>query len=192
MYGEQQLDNVFVTADHHFGHDNIRNFCNRPFNTVEDMDEILIKKWNERVGTDGVVYHLGDFTLGRYAENYFKQLNGFIHIIPGGHDSRWMARDTYAKYTSASGESICICPPILEIGVKVFGVSRPLTIVMCHYAMRVWNKSHYGSMHLYGHSHGRLPGLGRSMDVGVDAHNFYPISLREVLDELQRIPKPNL
>jgi calcineurin-like phosphoesterase family protein len=46
--------------------------------------------------------------------------------------------------------------------------------------MRVWDQSHHGSWHLYGHSHGKLPDLGLSTDVGVDGHNFQPWSFEEV------------
>jgi calcineurin-like phosphoesterase family protein len=60
----------------------------------------------------------------------------------------------------------------------------PETIILCHYAMRVWDRSHYGSMHLYGHSHGHLPDYGKSMDVGVDCHNYYPISVDHVRERL--------
>ena len=53
-------------------------------------------------------------------------------------------------------------------------------IVLCHYAFRVWRNAHHGSWHLYGHSHGSLPSAGRSMDVGVDCHDFSPISYEQV------------
>lgn len=55
-------------------------------------------------------------------------------------------------------------------------------IVLLHYAMKVWNASHYGTWHLYGHTHGELPDdeTSLSFDVGVDCHNFYPISYDEV------------
>lgn len=193
MYGEQQLDSVFFTADSHFGHANILEYTHRPFSDIEEMNAGLIERWNKRVGPDDVVYDLGDFTLGmgRDAGKYFSKLNGMIHVIPGGHDYRWTT-GLEDRLHSASGWEVSILPPLFDISIRTSYLERPLTIVLCHYAMRVWNKSHYGSLHLYGHSHGTLPGLGRSMDVGVDAHNFYPISLREVMDALQRIPKPNL
>ena len=60
-------------------------------------------------------------------------------------------------------------------------------IVLCHYAMLVWNKSHHGSWMLHGHSHGTLkyPFAAKILDVGVDSHNFYPISLDFVIDTLK-------
>ena len=56
--------NIFFTSDTHFHHDNIIRFCNRPFKDVYHMDEELIKRWNEKVGPDDIIYHLGDFAWG--------------------------------------------------------------------------------------------------------------------------------
>ena len=53
-------------------------------------------------------------------------------------------------------------------------------IVICHYAMKTWAKSHYNSWQLFGHSHGELKGVGKQMDIGVDTHNFYPYSFNEI------------
>ena len=58
---------------------------------------------------------------------------------------------------------------------------------MSHYSMQVWNKSHHGSIHLFGHSHGSLKGIGRSMDVGIDTNNLYPYHLDEILYNLKDI-----
>ena len=61
----------------------------------------------------------------------------------------------------------------------------PQVIVLCHYALRVWDRAHYGSWHLYGHSHGQLPSLGLSLDVGVDCHGYRPLNLVEVGDRMR-------
>ena len=53
--------------------------------------------------------------------------------------------------------------------------------------MRVWDRSHYGSWHLFGHSHGALPGYGLSLDVGVDCTGFKPISLEQVAEKMATI-----
>ena len=58
------------------------------------------------------------------------------------------------------------------------------TIVLCHYGMRVWNKSHHGSYQLYGHSHGHLPGTTQSQDVGVDCWNFTPVEFKDILKRM--------
>jgi len=61
-------------------------------------------------------------------------------------------------------------------------------VVVCHYAMRVWPKSHYNSWQLYGHSHGRLGGIGKQYDIGVDNNNFYPVSFNEICEIMQNKP----
>jgi calcineurin-like phosphoesterase family protein len=61
------------------------------------------------------------------------------------------------------------------------------TIVLCHYAMRSWPLSHYASWHLFGHHHGRLESYGLSFDCGVDANNYYPVSLEKVEKRMSRL-----
>jgi calcineurin-like phosphoesterase family protein len=54
--------------------------------------------------------------------------------------------------------------------------------------MRTWNKRHHGAIHLYGHSHGTLPGDAQSCDVGVDCWDFYPVSLAQIKARLAESP----
>lgn len=54
---------IYYTADQHFGHSNIIRFCERPFSTVEEMDEVLINNWNETVSDNDIVYILGDLVF---------------------------------------------------------------------------------------------------------------------------------
>lgn len=62
-------------------------------------------------------------------------------------------------------------------------------IILCHFSLRVWDKSHDGAWMLYGHSHGTLPMHGKSMDVGIDAHpEFRPFSLKEVTKIMDKQP----
>ena len=79
---------VFFTSDTHFYHGNIIRFCNRPFKDVEMMNETIISNWNNTVGQDGIVFHLGDFCLGGSAEwsKILDRLNGKIYLIMGNHD----------------------------------------------------------------------------------------------------------
>ena len=79
---------IFYTADNHFGHAKIPGMCKRPFRDVRHMNGELIRRWNERVGPDDAVYHLGDFSFGPVAEaeQYFHVPNGRKHLILGNHD----------------------------------------------------------------------------------------------------------
>ena len=80
---------IFVIADTHFGHENIIKYCNRPFKTVKEIDEKMIKNWNETVTNKDVVIHLGDFGLGskEYISSIVKRLNGKKILIMGNHDN---------------------------------------------------------------------------------------------------------
>lgn len=151
----------FFTADEHYGHKNIIKYCNRPFKSVEDMDEVLVLRHNRLVDDKDTVFHLGDFTLRSFeqAQKYIKRLNGEHIFLNGSHDY-WARKLTL--------------PDIIE---RKF---NECYVVMCHYAMRTWPRSHYGSWQLYGHSHGTLDPIGKQWDVGVDNNNFTPISIQHL------------
>ena len=179
---------IWFTSDTHFGHANIIRYCDRPYTSPSEMDEALIKNWNQVVSPNDNIYHLGDFTLGgeEQAFAYFSRLNGKISVIPGGHDKKWVAK---GEYISKSGNPIVILPPLETIKLHIPGVKRPQLMVLCHYAMRVWNLSHYGSWHLYGHSHCGLPAHLKSMDVGVDCWNYFPVTLEQITKKMSKAEK---
>jgi len=79
--------NIFFTSDTHFGHKNILKYCNRPFVNVEEMDEVMIERWNGRIGKNDSVYHLGDFSFSSNPKTYFERLNGKKILIIGNHDN---------------------------------------------------------------------------------------------------------
>lgn len=158
------MRNIFFTADTHFNHENIIHFCKRPFSTVEEMNTALVEGWNGRVGAGDLVYHLGDFGWGDWA-GIREKLNGDIILISGGHDKKSLKKFAGLFLQSAD---------LLDIVVEGY------VVVLCHYCLRVWNKSHYDSWQLFGHSHGRLPALGKSLDVGVDGHGFSPWAWEEI------------
>jgi len=188
------LNNVFLTADHHFGHSNIIGFTNRPFPDSEKMDNALIDNWNERIMPTDIVIHLGDFSLSGYApvRRYFARLNGNIKILtnPWHHDRFWLkSLDKHAEpLRSASGFEVELLPPMVVLEIPQLGNERyPLAVTLCHYPMAVWDRKHYGAWHCFGHCHSNHQSDGKAVDVGVD--NIYrlfgdyrPISLSEVAD----------
>jgi len=183
---------IFFTADHHFGHANIIKFQERPFANVTEMDSELINRWNEVVGPDDTVYHLGDFTLGNMATRYFMCLNGKIKMVvpKSHHDRRWLKHER-AGWVSAGGHDVelrlqieTIIVPLPDDSDKEF-----VSIVMCHYPFAVWEQKHYGSWHLHGHSHCHYKSCNpddKIMDVGVDCNDFTPVSLERVWDRMLR------
>jgi len=162
---------IFFTSDTHFNHANIIRFCNRPFSDVLQMNETIIENWNKVVKPEDKVYHLGDFGFGEVGY-IIDRLNGKITLIRGSHEkSAFLYKSKFE-----------LIVPLLEFEID------NNTIVLCHYAMRVWRKSHYNSWHLYGHSHGMLKGQGKSFDVGVDCWNFQPISYEKVESVMKGLP----
>lgn len=167
---ETLMRKIWFTSDTHFGHAGIIKHCLRPFEGVEEMDAEIIERWNHTVAPNDDVWHLGDVSFRKDPGHYLAQLNGHIHIVLGNHDEPSKLAKTRAawvgevKYLRADGQRL----------------------FLSHYAHRVWKNSVHGSYHLFGHSHGDLPGIGRSMDVGVDAHHFFPISLDQVVAVLEK------
>ena len=166
---------TWFTADTHFGHKNIIKFTNRPFSSVEEMDEALISNWNARVKPGDDVYQLGDFALNgtTRCREIIKRLRGNIHLIRGNHEKSADACADEFVWVKDYHELLMDDPD---------GHQGKQPVVLLHYAMRVWNASHHGSFHLYGHSHGTLPDDPnmRSIDVGVDVHEYAPISYERV------------
>lgn len=168
--------NTFFTADTHFWHTSAVRF-RKGFESVEHMNEVLVENWNRRVKRNDIVYHLGDVSTAGATKtiDILSRLNGNKILVLGNHDHK-MSKGV----TSGFFERI---EHLMEIKVEdadaTDGYQR---IVLCHFPLLTWNRAHYGTWHLHGHSHGGLDGKleGRRLDVGVDCHNFAPISYEEV------------
>lgn len=165
-----QILPLFSSGDFHYNNKNILKYTNRPFNSVEEMNEELIRKWNEKVPKKATVIFNGDFCFG--SETLFKQtverLNGNIIWVYGNHDKPMPKNFQRYDVVEFSYQGNCF--------------------FCSHYAHRVWNLSHHGSIHLYGHSHGSLEDdkNALSMDVGIDCHpNFEPFSVEEILNHMK-------
>jgi len=168
----------FYISDTHLGHERLLDMQPRSFSSIDEHDEHIIKCWNSVVRDDDIVYHLGDFAfaLSRTSDRVreiFGRLRGRKHLVIGNHDVdkkgslhptlaalEWAARPEHALRTRDGGRDV----------------------YMSHYAARTWPSQHYGAVHFYGHSHGRLPSYGLSRDVGVDMPDvaFTPRTLPEL------------
>lgn len=161
---------TFFTADTHFGHANVIEYSHRPFRDKEHMDEELIARWNAKVPPNAIVYHMGDF--GFYTPKallpILNSLHGTIRLIKGNHDK------------AVKGELAKRFDWVKDYYEAKAPDERKL--VLSHYPMMTWNKSHYGSWMLHGHCHGSLkaPPTTR-LDVGVDCQgNYEPWSWEEI------------
>jgi calcineurin-like phosphoesterase family protein len=158
---------IWFCSDTHWGHRNILKFTNRPFETIEDMNEQLIANWNACVQPNDSIYHLGDFAYRQSTGSLlpiFERLNGTKHLIIGNHDNEevfrlpWASQDYYRE-------------------IKIDGQH----IVLFHYAIVQWNRSRHKSIHLHGHHHGtlhhgKLEHAPRRIDIGVDCFDLHPVS----------------
>jgi calcineurin-like phosphoesterase family protein len=166
---------IFFTSDGHIGHANLVRGAlrtRRPFSSIEEHDEALVAAWNATVGPDDTVWHLGDFCYRcseAYARTVFARLTGRRrYLVRGNHDrvSVRLPWDGIVDVAQMSGPDPA--------------TGAPVGLFLFHYACRVWPRMHRGDIHLYGHSHGRLPGTAASTDVGVDCFNFRPVTLDEI------------
>lgn len=176
------MSNIHFISDTHFGHKNIIQYSNRPFSSVDEMNEAMIENWNKVVKKGDDVYHLGDVSFVPLTETkaILKRLNGNIHIIWGNHDKTLQANISEL----ISSQAVRSVQHYKEL--KINGSH----LVLFHFGQRVWNKSHHGSIHLYGHSHGSLPPFGKSVDVGVDCKEitseYRPIHSDEVMEYMSK------
>jgi len=177
------VDNVWFIADTHLNHANVIKYCNRPFSNINEMDKEIIINWNERIEEDDKVFILGDFCFGSKNtwKSYLNELNGHKILIEGNHDKNI----TYDEFE--------IVTPLADIIIEGDEeITDGQKITLCHYPMISWYQSHRGSWQLYGHVHGKFsnkkntPVTPNQLDVGVDVHEFSPISYDTVKEIITR------
>lgn len=190
---DARIHSIFFVSDTHFGH---RAMSDRfrvgkyPYDVPtsahdladpayhqrsrkDAMDAHMIELWNRTVPKHGIVFHLGDVAFRNRSEWFeiFEQLNGEIHLRRGNHDGK-LNTDGFASVADYSE---------LTVRLSEYEEQR---LVLAHYALRSWNRMHYGAWNLHGHSHGNLSPIGRQLDVGVDCTlvtpELRPISFAEV------------
>jgi calcineurin-like phosphoesterase family protein len=186
-------DHVWFTGDHHFGHENIIKYAERPYINVAEMDEDLIEEWNSVVRRSDLVYYLGDFTLGgtSIAQQYFSRLSGDIEILNNfwHHDKRWI--NSHGQCTTKNGWIVLLGNSIKVLEIPELGKDGyPLAITLCHYPIGEWDRKHYGAWHLHGHSHNKYQAEGKILDVGVDSAiewlgEYRPFSFSEVIEIME-------
>jgi calcineurin-like phosphoesterase family protein len=187
---------LFMTSDTHFGHDRIRDLCGRPFDSVDEMNEFMVRKWNETVKSTDTVIHLGDVALGKIAESLpiVGRLNGIKFLCPGNHDRIFSGEKEKQRvrflpeYRKVFDE---IMPEISEMSI---GGRR---VVISHFPYT--GDSHGVDRHadkrpidnglplIHGHVHDSWKFNGRMFNVGVDKNDFRPVSEDEIVEWLKGI-----
>lgn len=134
------MSKKFYISDWHYNHENVLHFDHRPFKTVEEMNNELIRRWNSVVSNGDIVYILGDmfWCVPKIAAPVLKQLNGQKFLVRGNHD-RWHDAEFDKLFVKID--------EYMEIkdGDK--------NIVLCHYPIPCFKNHFYGWVHLYGHVH---------------------------------------
>lgn len=185
---------LYFTSDHHFWHSNIIRYCNRPFHSVEEMNEILIQKWNDLVAPDDEVYYLGDFSLAaRPAEIYTQRLNGKKYLVPGNHDfchsynkqsrtperlEKWIQKYQNFGWIVLPEQTSLLIPEIGDVN-------------LCHLPYGndgfegdkyiKWRPDDNGNWLLCGHIHEKWKTKRKMINVGVDVWDFQPVSVVEII-----------
>ena len=175
----------WFTADLHLFHDNIRKYCNRPFDTLEEMNDSLIRHWNERVKEEDIVFHIGDFLFrnspgGKKGEgepvksrDIEKLLNGKIIHCRGNHD-----RNNSTK-------------TIVERMVIKYGHHRVNLVHNPAYVDTNYKVNFVGHVH----SNWKIKRIRRgfgftdAINVGVDVWNFMPVTFEEIFKRYNRWKK---
>lgn len=176
--------NIWFTSDTHFNHNNIIRFCNRPWNTVEEMDKALIENWNSVVKPDDIVFHLGDFAFAPNSKwkTLLQALNGKIYLIVGNHDEiRYPGHQIFDMFEGVASQLV------LTIDGRY--------VYLNHYPFLCYGGTYRGEnqavIQLYGHVHSgpRYEGKDTSRlemtfpyqyDVGVDNNNYTPVSWSQI------------
>ena len=130
----------FYLADWHYGHSNIIGFDNRPFINIDEMNDALVKRWNNAVSAGDLVFVLGDFFWIKSSDAIpvLNSLNGQKFLIKGNHD-----RCNDSKFLNKFVK--------VDDYMEVEDNSR--NVVLCHYPIPCFKNHFYGWYHLYGHVH---------------------------------------
>lgn len=180
----------FFTSDLHFGHENVIRFDKRPFMTVDEMDTELMRRWNEKVQPDDLVYVLGDLIWRSRTDDAFRyihNLNGQIILIRGNHDQ--FLHNAKAKNALAGVKDYD------DISVPLAGGTNRRCI-LSHYFIPFYNGHRYRAILLHGHSHiteeaeaereivRHLNSAGYNLEaynVGCMYWDYAPVTLDEIL-----------
>jgi calcineurin-like phosphoesterase family protein len=168
----------WFTADYHLSHRAIMQYCHRPFSSVQQMDDMILSNLDASIRPGDTLYFLGDLSFGLDGAKQFldiiKNRKTNLVFIKGNHDKSQVL--SYLK----SNDILILALTTIYLN------DHP--VILCHYSMRVWDRSHFNSWQLYAHSHGTLPPEGKQHDVGVDANDFFPVSGTQIIEIMESRP----
>lgn len=175
---------IYYTSDLHFSHNNIIQYCRRPFVDGDEMNSEMIRRWNETVSDDDTIYYLGDFSLGKASEieSLVASLKGHKHLVYGNHDQATLGKHRKAAWESVQSElyieddGMVVWLNHYPYGKDIFdkrGLYRPP-------ASRNWDIA------LNGHCHNEWKiNKYNSVNCGGDNWDFYPQTLRQLIEKTE-------
>lgn len=168
------MSQVFFIADTHFGHPNIIQYEKRPFQSVQEMDTILIENWNKTVNKDDKIYMLGDFAFGNkeYIIDIISKLKGYKILILGNHD-----RSHSLSWWQSSGFNEVINYPVIY----------EEWFILSHEPLYINNSMPYAN--IFGHVHANplyQDYSSQSFCVSVERINYKPIALDEIINLMKK------
>lgn len=172
------IDNTFFCSDLHFGHRGMLKY-REGFSSLEEMEEVMIKNWNNTVSEDSDVFFLGDFAMTSSIEritNYRNRLNGRIHLLTGNHDSQnRFDREVIENLFESVDDMLTI-----HVGTSKDDKQR---VVLCHYPIEDWNGKQADSIHLHGHCHNpfEVTIIKNRYNVCMEQIDYTPRKLNEIL-----------
>jgi calcineurin-like phosphoesterase family protein len=196
---------IWLTSDLHIWHANIIKFCNRPYKSIEEMNEALVNNWNKVVSPEDSVYCLGDFSMAAHpVETFTPRLMGKKYIVPGNHDhlhsyhKKSRNPDNQKKWIKFYEDNGWIVLPE-QTTLELEGIG---TVNLCHHPYgdensgdpagyedkyAKWRPIDDGKILLCGHIHEKWLTKRSSkgtlmVNVGVDVHNMAPISELEIVE----------
>jgi len=193
---------IHFSSDSHFWHKNVIRYCNRPFTSVEEMNELMVLAWNMNVKPDDTVYYLGDFSLAfRAVETFPQRLLGTKYLVPGNHDfnhsyhKKSRNPENREKWNQKYRDhGFIVLPEQTTLELPELG-----TVNLCHHPYagpyelenggdkyEKWRPVDDGKILLCGHVHEkwqtrRSPKGTLMINVGVDVHGMAPVSLEKII-----------
>lgn len=174
----------FYISDLHLGDERIFKLCKRPFSSLEEMENHIIKRWNEKVSEDDDIYVLGDLANGSASKikEFFSKVKGRKHLIVGNHDEEYLTEYFLTqsfvgidrlRYLNDEGRKVCVC----------------------HYPLLDWFSGNEIVYHVYGHIHNKTEANGQmyadikgyydnkpAFNASVDVIGFEPVTLDELIE----------
>ena len=181
---------IYFTSDLHFYHNKIMQYSPafRNYNNFEEMNEALIKIWNDTVKEKDTVYNLGDFSMSSNIKKIIevaKRLNGKHILILGNHDYPIKKKKDFLMQELKDDGN----PIFADIRDYKFLKLPEENFALSHYPMASWEEQQHGSIMLHGHLHDYISEVkGKILNVGFDLHGKL-LSLDEVLEFVKDLPK---